>query len=172
MIKRQRVYESASSAASSSSSSSDEESSSIRLDFSESPSSSSSSSSNEEEDDSLGILTSGEDEQEDDVGSSSSSSSEESSNSVRRRCWLATTSSESVNEVASMPKKHVMEPNASCTICFEELSLLEEVPLLACLHEFHTECWTRYHTDKLKQRQVVTCPICRRFAYESSSQII
>lgn len=54
-------------------------------------------------------------------------------------------------------QKRIQQPNVTCTICLDRLPLHSAVPLIPCLHEFHSNCLSQW---KSVCKPPVHCPIC------------
>lgn len=61
--------------------------------------------------------------------------------------------------------KRVSAKPDPCPICMEGFVADEQLPLIPCLHEFHTECWKGYMQSKCHNQDIL-CPICKTRVYD------
>jgi hypothetical protein len=51
---------------------------------------------------------------------------------------------------------------AFCTICCENVKNTEYIRKLPCLHHFHKKCVDKWFVSSMKEKEEVTCPLCRK----------
>lgn len=55
----------------------------------------------------------------------------------------------------------VAKHNLDCSICLSVFLLEEPADMLICGHFFHQECYQEWKTTCMKNKIIISCPICR-----------